>query len=128
MPFGLVATAIMVVIGLVLVFAAGSAFGALLINAAPVLPVLAIGVAMLRYRLYDIDLVIRRTLVYTMITAVRWITELNDLIFGEKIIWFQAQRSKAKLVERRNSLGRVLSVLRLSRAMNDSRSWLILLT
>ncbi|MCB0185185.1 MAG: hypothetical protein KDE31_13015, partial [Caldilineaceae bacterium] len=56
---GLAATAIMVVVGLVLTFAADIAFGASLVNAAPLLPVLAIGVAMLRYRLYDVDLVIR---------------------------------------------------------------------
>ncbi|MCB0241124.1 MAG: hypothetical protein KDH08_21405, partial [Anaerolineae bacterium] len=56
---GLAATALMVAAGLLLVFIPRIAFGGLLVNAAPILPVLAIGFAMLRYRLYDVDLVIR---------------------------------------------------------------------
>jgi hypothetical protein len=66
---GVAVMALMTVGGLGLSFALDSRFGELLVNTAVLGPVLGVGVALLRYRLYDIDVFLRRTLVYAILTA-----------------------------------------------------------
>lgn len=69
---------------------------------------LAIAVAILRYRLYDIDVIIRRTLVYTVLTIIL------GLIYFVSVIALQgvfAQRVFTAVVDRESPLVVVLSTL-----------------
>jgi len=72
---------ILLSIGLALSFETDSVVGQWLVNYAMAVLPIGVGVAVLRYRLYDIDLVIRRTLVYSVLTAL-----LALVYFGSVVI------------------------------------------
>jgi hypothetical protein len=67
-------------------------------------PPLAIGVAVLRYRLWDIDVIIRRTVVYSILTVI-----LTLIYFGS-VIALQ-ELSQAILGEHQSSFATILSTL-----------------
>jgi hypothetical protein len=78
---GVALMALLTVGGLALSFGLDSRFGELLVNSAILGPVFGIGVALLRYRLYDIDVLLRRTLVYAILTAL-----LAGVYFGGIVV------------------------------------------
>ncbi|HSL01875.1 MAG TPA: hypothetical protein VK869_16175 [Rubrobacteraceae bacterium] len=86
----------------------------------PAIPV-AIGIAILRYRLYDIDLIINRTLVYGSLTAV-----LGGLYFVT-IVVFQGMASVAlqapfvALTGQKSTLATVLATLAVAALFNPLR-------
>jgi hypothetical protein len=69
--------AFMVVVGMTLGYGFGIVQGQLLVNISFLGPLVGVGVAILRYRLYDVDLIIRRTMVYTLLTGL-----LSGVYFG----------------------------------------------
>ena len=73
----------------------------------------AVTVAMLRYRLYDIDIIIRRTLVYSLLTAL-----LGGLFLGSVVV---LQRAFAGFIAQESQLAIVLSTLAIAALFNPLR-------
>jgi multisubunit Na+/H+ antiporter MnhB subunit len=78
---GVILMAVLVIVGLALSFGAGFPLGDIMVNVSLIGPVLGIGVAMLRHQLYDIDFIIRRTLVYAVVS-----TLLAGIYFGSVVV------------------------------------------
>jgi hypothetical protein len=74
---------------------------------------IAIGIAILRYRLFDIDVIVRRTLVYTTLTAA-----LALIYFGSVLL---LQRVFRALSGQESDLAVVVSTLALAAVFNPSR-------
>jgi len=78
---GIAAMLAAIAVGLLLTLLRGLLIGAVLVTNASAFPLLGIGVGMLRYRLYDVDLIIRRTAVYGLLTGA-----LALIYFGSVIV------------------------------------------
>ncbi len=84
---GMVLMAALLIGGLLLFLSLGLALGGVMVNVSVFGPLLGIGVALLRHRLYDIDIIIRRTLVYALLSSLLALVYfgaviLLQLVFG----------------------------------------------
>ena len=64
----------------------------------PALLPLAIGIAILRYRLFDIDLIIRRTLTYAVLTSVLALAYLGSILVLQSLVSLFAPNGSTPLV------------------------------
>jgi hypothetical protein len=78
-------------------FLAGPA-GDLLFGLAVSLPAVAIGIAILKYRLYDIDLLIRRTLIYGVLTALLAVVYFGVVVALQAIFTALTGSARSELV------------------------------
>jgi hypothetical protein len=83
---GVTLMAVMALTGLSLSLALGINAGDLLVNASFLGALVGIGVAMLRHRLYDIDLIIRRTLIYSALTALLALVYFGSVVILQGIV------------------------------------------
>ncbi len=109
---GIALMAAMVIAGLSL-NAAGYVIGDVMVSASFLAPLLGIGISLLRYRLYDIDIIIRRGLVYGLLTAV-----LVAIYFGVVLL---AQTTFVAITGQESPLAIVVSTLIIAALFNPLR-------
>jgi hypothetical protein len=91
----------------------------LTISLSPILIPLAIGLAILRYRLWDIDVIIRRSLVWGAITVLLGLVYFGGVTLFQSI--FTALSSNLNLAQAQSPLGIVLSTLAIAALFNPLR-------
>jgi hypothetical protein len=82
--------ALMILVGLAIVFGLDNAYGGLLVNAAVLGPMLGVGIALLRHQLYDIDVIIRRTLQYTLLTGLLALVYFGSVVLLQTLFGLAA--------------------------------------
>lgn len=82
---GVFLMAISVVFGLLLAFGFNLIVGELLINLALLWPLVGIGIALVGYQLYDIDIIIRRTLQYALVTGLLLLIYFGSIVLLQRL-------------------------------------------
>jgi hypothetical protein len=83
---GVMLTAFLVVSGLVLSLLADNVLGDILVNTSILGPMLGMGVALLRHRLYDIDIIIRRTLIYALLSGLLVLVYFSTVVVLQSVV------------------------------------------
>ena len=109
---GVAALLFLFLVGMSLTIGLNIALGGVLVNIAPLTPVVGIGVALVRHQLYNIDIIIRRTLLYSTVSAV-----LALIYFGSVLLLQFAFSAFAT----RSPLAIVLSTLLIAALFNPLR-------
>ena len=108
------ASAFLIVVGIVGEVLGGFFTSQLAVNFGMMFPILGIGIGVLRYRLWDIDLIIRRTVVYAILTALLGLT-----FFGGVAL---LQGGFRQLTGQESPLAVVLSTLAIAALFNPLRA------
>jgi hypothetical protein len=101
-------------IGMILNLGLDYPIGGIMVNASLLAPLIGIGVALLRHQLYDIDIIIRRTLLYTAVSAT-----LALIYFGSVLI---LQAIFSSVIAARSPVFIVISTLVSAALFNPLRS------
>jgi hypothetical protein len=75
-----------------------TAIGQVIFFSPPVVTALAIGLAIVRYRLYDIDIIIRRTLSYSILTAVLGLVYFGGVVLLQNVFGGLFGNAKSPLI------------------------------
>ncbi len=103
----------MVIGGLILTLGLGIAYGDIMVNISVLAPLTGIGMAMLRHRLYDIDIIIRRTLIYALLTATLVLIYLGSVVLLQQLF--------GRVTGQQSTLAIVLSTLLIATLFNPLR-------
>jgi hypothetical protein len=95
---GVALMATLIVAGLGLQFGPGRTLGAILVNAAGIGPALGVGVALLRHQLYDVDVIIRRTLVYSTLSGLLAMTYFSVVVILQSLFRAFTSQSENQLI------------------------------
>lgn len=90
--------AVLTVAGLGITFGLRSYWGGILVNAAVIGPALGVGFALLRHQLYDIDILIRRTLQYSVLTGLLALVYFGSIILFQSVFASFGQQSEVAIV------------------------------
>jgi hypothetical protein len=82
---GLAAMSLTMTVGLIVDASTGGLVGAFMINCAGIFTMVGLGFGMLRYRLYDVDLIIRRTALYGLLTGALALIYFSSVIVMQNI-------------------------------------------
>ncbi|GAB4577588.1 MAG: hypothetical protein Fur0022_03190 [Anaerolineales bacterium] len=111
--FGVAAMAFLTVVGLGLYFGLNNNFGGIMVNTAVIGPALGVGVALLRHRLYDIDILIRRTLQYSVLTGLLALVYFGSIVLLQSVFSSFGQQSEVVIVITTLGIAALFNPLRL---------------
>jgi hypothetical protein len=96
---GVAFMALFTLLGLGLNFGLNSTLGAFLVNAASLGPAVGVGVALVRHKLYEVDILIRRTLQYSLLSGLLALTYFGLITILQGVFRsFSGQQSEISVV------------------------------
>jgi hypothetical protein len=110
---GVALMTVLILAGLGISFGLGNTLGDVMVNAALLGPLVGIGVALLRHQLYNIDVIIRRTLVYSVLTVLLALVYFGSVVLLQSLVaTIEVEQSTSVIVFSTLAIAALFSPLR----------------